>query len=203
MRRILVNSLISICIICIAQLLHAQDTVANDFNLSLGTKYLSRFTAYGIDLANENPAWGLNGSISHKSGFYSDASFTSPLNTTYDAHQLTFDVGYEGGISSWISLSAEYSQHFSASDTLNLLSEFSSSFSLNADLSFSLFDVSVSFDQFLGNSGASYFSFDVSRFQEVGPLYVLPMLQIVFISQEVENTLPFVLSVWFPLITSS
>ena len=55
-------------------------------------------------------------------------------------------------------------------------------------MSFSLFDVGVSFDQFLGNSGASYFSFDVSRFQEVGPLYVLPMLQIVFISQEVENT---------------
>lgn len=188
MRRTLLTTLISICALCLVQILAAQDSVTNDYHLSLGSKYLSRFTAYGIDLANENPAWGLNGSISHKSGFYSDAFFTSPLNTTYDAHQFTFDAGYEKEISSWMTLSAEFSQRFPGSDSLNILSEFSNSISLSVDLSFKLFDVGFSFDQFLGNSGASYFSFDISRFQEIGPLYVLPMVQMVFLSHEIENT---------------
>jgi hypothetical protein len=38
----------------------AQSSDKNNFSWSIGTKYMSRFVAYGIDLADESPAWGLN-----------------------------------------------------------------------------------------------------------------------------------------------
>jgi hypothetical protein len=165
----------------------AQEDTLKDFNFSIGSKYKSRFTSYGIEMANESPAIGLNLSVSHASGFYSDASFVSPLESDLNANQTIIDIGYEKEVSSFFSFSIEFNQYFFSNDTLSLLSGFSNSIDLGADFSFDEFDIGLSFDQFLGESGASYFSFDVSRFISLKPFYVLPIVQMVFLSQEIEN----------------
>jgi len=169
-------------------ILNAKDNRNEDFRLSFAAKYLSRFTAYGIDLASESAALGLSTSLSHNSGFYGDIYFTNPTDSDVDAQQTTVDVGYEREISDFFSVSAEYSQHFFSSDTVNILSSFSNSIAIGAELSFEFIDIGFSYDQFLGSESASYFSFDISTFQEVGPFYILPLYQAVFMSQTVDES---------------
>jgi hypothetical protein len=165
----------------------AQSSDENDFSLSIGTKYMSRFVAYGIDLADESPAWGLNMSLAHTSGFYIDGYYTNPTNTSLDARQMTLDLGYEYEFSDVFTFYAEYSRYFYSSDTVNVFAQFSNSISFNADFDLSVVDIGLSYDRFLSSEGASYFSFDISSFQEAGPLYLLPMIQIVFMSHTVDE----------------
>jgi len=172
-----------------SNVLVAQDSRNDNFRLSFGAKYLSQFTAYGIDLANESAAYGFSTSLSHNSGFYGDVYFTSPTDSDVDAQQTSFDVGYEKEFSDFFTLSAEFSQHFFSSDTANILSQFSNSIAIGAELSFDFIDIGFSYDRFLGNDGASYFGLDISTFQEVGPFYVLPFYQAVFMSQTVDESI--------------
>ena len=166
--------------------LYGQENHSSDFRFSVGLKYLSRFVDYGIDLSDENPAWSATTSLSHNSGFYIDGRFVKPIETAEDARQLALDIGYEYEFSDYFSMYAEYNYYKYSSDTLHLFSEYSNSLSLNADIDLVIFDLGLSYDRFLGGSGASYFSVDVSKFIEWGSVYLLPMLQTVFMSQEVE-----------------
>ncbi|MCK5033181.1 MAG: hypothetical protein KAS18_06085 [Calditrichia bacterium] len=188
-KSVFASTVILLLVITTWNTLNAQDNRNTNFRLSFGANYLSRFTAYGIDLAEESAAYGLSTSLLHTSGLYADAYFTNPTSTTVDAQQISFDIGYEKEFSSIFSLSAEFSQYFFSSDTANILSQFSNAFSINADLSLDLFDIGLSYDRFLGESGASYFSIDISTFHEVGPLYILPMYQAVFTSQTVDESI--------------
>jgi hypothetical protein len=188
------NSFFTVAVIFILSfstnnILNAQDNRNTNFRLSFGAKYLNRFTAYGIDLAQESAAYGLSASLAHTSGFYTDANFTNPTNTSIDAQQTSFDIGYEYEFSEIFSLSAEFSQYFFSSDTSNILSQFSNSITLNAGFDLGVIDLGLSYDQFLGEPGASYFGLDISTFQEIGPLYILPLYQAVFISQTVDESI--------------
>ena len=157
------------------------------FNFSVGSKYYSRFTAYGISLSGDNPAWGLNAGVGHSSGLYGDIFYTRSLNTENNEQQVALDIGYELEFSPRFSMYAEYGHYQFSSDTLHAFAQFSNSLSLNANIDLSIFDLGLSYDRFFGGSGASYFSIDVSTFQDLGPCYLLPMLQMVFMSQEVED----------------
>jgi len=167
----------------------AQDNRNRDFRLSFAAKYLSRFTAYGVDLAEESAAYGFSGSLSHSSGFYTDVFFTDPTNTDIDAQQTSIDIGYEKEFSKVFTLSAEFNQYFFSSDTANILSQFSNAISVAAEFDLEIIDLGLSYDQFLGESGASYFSLDISTFQDIGPFYILPLYQAVFMSQTVDENI--------------
>jgi hypothetical protein len=166
--------------------IYGQNNETSDFRFSVGLNYLSRFVDYGIDLSDESPAWSATTSLSHNSGLYIDGRFAKPTESVEDAKQLALDLGYEHEFSNRFSMYAEYNYYMYSSDTLHLFSEYSNSLSLNADIDLMMFDLGLSYDRFLGGSGASYFSIDISRFIEFGSVYLLPMLQTVFMSQEVE-----------------
>jgi len=167
--------------------LFAQENSDPDFDLSFGLKYLSRFVAYGIDLAEDRPAWSFSSSLSHRSGFYTNISFTRPTITTFNAQQFSIDLGYEKEFSERFSMYGEFSHYVFSNDTVNVFSQFSNSISLNADMDLEYFDIGVSYDRFIGGSGASYFSIDISTFQSIGPVYLLPLMQMVFMSQTIEE----------------
>jgi hypothetical protein len=168
--------------------LYAQENDQEDLRLSLNLKYLSRFVSYGIDLADEQSALSIAASLSHRSGFSVAAQATRPNNGAEEAQQWAFSAEYEKELFSSLTLSADLTHYIYQSDTVNVLSQFSNSISIGANLELSLFDIGFSFDQFLGGSGASYYSFDVSTFRAIGPFYLLPLLQVTFMSQTVEES---------------
>jgi len=183
------SAIIVIFSLFIINILNAQDSRNENSRLSFGAKYLSRFTTYGIDLANESAALGLSTSLSHNSGFYGDIYFTNPTDSDVDAQQTSIDIGYVKEFSDIFAFSAECSQYFYSSDTANIFSQFSNSIAFSAELSFDFFDLGFSYDRFLGSDGASYFSLDISTFQELGPLYILPLYHAVFMSQTVDENI--------------
>ena len=168
--------------------LAAQGTENSELRLSFAGTYLSRFVAYGLDLAGESPALRGSATISHGSGFYADAYYTFPTdNTVENAQQAMFDVGYEAEFGEIFSFYAEYASYIYSSDTVNVLAQYSGSISLNAGIDLSVVDLGFSYDRFLGDNAASYFSLDVSAFYETGPVYIMPMAQLVFMSQTIED----------------
>ena len=165
----------------------AQDDIRPSFGMSVGVKYLSRFVAYGIDLAGDSPAWGASMSIGHRSGLYADAYYTRPTSSVEDAQQVALDIGYETEIIPRLDFYAELGHYIYSSDTVNIFSQYSNSLSANLSIDLEIFELGLSYDRFLGNNGASYFSVDLSAFQETGPFYLLPMVQFVFMSQTVDE----------------
>jgi len=157
------------------------------FNFAVGTKYYSRFTAYGINLSGDNPAWGLNAGLEHSSGLYGDIYYIRSIQSSNDEQQVALDMGYQLEFSPRFLMYAELTHYQYSSDTLHAFAQFSNSFSLNANFDLSIIDIGLSFDRFFGGSGATYFSVDISTFQHLGPLYLLPMMQVVFMSQTVEE----------------
>jgi hypothetical protein len=174
-------------ILAFVNLSNAQNDDRPEFNMSMSIKYLSRFVAYGIDLAGDSPAWGGSMSIGHRSGVYADTYYTRPTSTAENAQQWNFDVGYEQDIFSRVNFYAEFAHYIFATDTVNIFAEYSNSLSLNLVIDLDLFEVGLSYDRFLGAGGATYFGADISTFIETGPVYLLPMIQFVFISQTVDD----------------
>ena len=165
----------------------ANKNESSSFDLSLKAAYLSRFTAYGIDLADKNPAWRISSAISHSSGFYGNAQLTRPVSSIYDAQQVTIVIGYEREFSYFLALSAQLSHFFYSSDTVNILSQFPNLISLMADMNLTVIDLGLSYDHYPGENGATYFSIDISKFFDMGHVYIMPFIQVVFISQTVEE----------------
>jgi len=179
--------LFSLAILVCVNLSYARNDDEPEFSMSMNLKYLSRFVAYGIDLAGDSPAWGGSMSVAHRTGIYGDAYYTRPTNTAENAQQWTFDAGYEREISSHLSFYAELAHYIFASDTVNIFAQYSNSLSLNLDLDLDLFEIGLSYDRFLGAGGATYLSADISTFIETGPAYLMPMVQFVFMSQTVDD----------------
>jgi len=116
-----------------------------------------------------------------------DAHYTRPTSTQVEAQQWSFDIGFEKEFSSRFTMFAEFSQYRFASDTVNIFSQFSNLISINAEFDLTIFDLGLSYDRFLGDPGASYFSIDISTFHKISPVFIMPMLQVVFMSQTVED----------------
>ena len=180
--------LLSTFILVLSATLAAQDSEEADFNLSIAAKYLNRFTSYGIDMAGESPAIRTSATLSHQSGLYTDVYYTMPTSSSIEkGEQGTIDIGYETEFSETFSFYAEFAHYYYNNDTINVFSQYSNSLSLNASIDLEFMELGFSYDRFLGSNGASYFSFDISTFQEIGPVYLMPMLQMVFMSQTVED----------------
>ncbi|MEN8191736.1 MAG: hypothetical protein ABFS12_02895 [Bacteroidota bacterium] len=166
----------------------AQESDESSYNYSIGMKYLSRFVAYGIDLADDNTAWGINTSLGHSSGFYVDGYYTKPITNQLDLQQWGVDIGYEKEFFSGFNMYMEYSHFEFATDTANILSQFTNSLSVNTEFDLAIFDLGLSYDHYFGEPGASYFGIDISTFYDLGPFYIMPMAQAVFMSQTIENS---------------
>jgi len=162
----------------------AQGADSNILRLTLGAKYLSQFTAYGIDLAENKSALALNSSLSHKSGI---SLSTQPNVNGDNLRQYSFGLNFDKEISPRLTLSAEFDHYLYNDANINILSSFSNSISVGADIDLDFIDIGISFDQFLGGSGATYFGFDISTFIDAGSIYVLPIVYVSFISQTIET----------------
>jgi hypothetical protein len=167
--------------------LFAQGADAKNFKLSLRAKYMSRFTAYGIDLAEDQPAFALASSLSHESGISLGIHLTQPNDNGDNLRQWSFGLGFDKEILSGLTLTAEFGHYLYNSASINVLSSFSNSISAGADVDMDFVDIGISFDQFLGGSGATYFGFDISTFIDAGSIYVLPIVYVSFISQTIEG----------------
>lgn len=159
-----------------------------EWGASAGIRYLSRYNAYGIDLS-DTPAASLSASFSHRSGFTFGLGALRTMGSAGELQHWSAAIGYELLLSEVLSLNAEFEHYEYASDSANVLAALANSISFGADLGFDPVTLGVSYDMYLGPSSASYFSLNVSSFYDLGPVYIVPLVQLTFMSQEVEDRL--------------
>ncbi len=87
------------------------------------------------------------------------------------------------------SLSAEYTHFVYANDSVNVLAALTNALSFSADISLGSVDVGFSYDTFLGTNSASYYGLDISGFHQIGDVSIVPLAQVTFMAQDVENRL--------------
>ena len=158
------------------------------WTVDVGARYVSRFTNHGIDLGQDQAALPFGFGISHRSGFSATGEAVNVLGPAGGIQQSSVALEYDRSLSDLLSVSFEFNHYFYQSDTLNVLSGLSNSFSVNADFDFESVSISVFYDLYLGGGGANYFGMSVSGYFTSGELVAVPLLQVGFVSQQVQGT---------------
>lgn len=158
------------------------------WSVDVGARYLSKYTNYGIDLGQDRAAMPFGFGISHRSGFTFSSEVVNVLGSSGGIQQSSISLEYERSLSALISLSFEFSHYFYRSDTLSALSGLSNSLSANADFDLEIVSISVFYDVYLGGSSANYFGVSASGYVSAGDVTVVPLLQVGFVSQDIQGT---------------
>lgn len=169
--------------------LPAQDQDESSWSASVGARYLSRYTAYGVDLGNELPAAGYSLGLGHVSGLSLGVGAVQTLGSGGSLQNWSLSAGYDWEATDWFTLSAEFSHYGYENDSANVLAPLANSVSVGADLDFGPISFGLFYDTYLGTNSASYISANVSSFAEVGPVIIVPLAQMTFMSQTIEDRL--------------
>jgi hypothetical protein len=159
------------------------------WNFSLGTRFMNRYTRFGVDLDQDQPALSFEGGINHASGFSFGAEAINGLGTSGGYQQSLFHVGYKQPIGKVVTLSGVFTYHSYKSDTLSVLAGLSSTITLGGTFNINQILVSVSYDLFFGGGSANYFSAGVSTSCQIGSLALEPSINTIFVSQTVDVSL--------------
>lgn len=157
------------------------------WDASAGLRYVSRNTAYGLDLS-ASPALGFSADLAHQSGLSLEIGALQTLGSTGELQHWSLGAGYEAELGSMLTFNASFTHTSYSSDTANVLAGLSNSLGVGLEADLEPVSIGLSYDMYLGGNGAAFVSFDASSFQELGPMYVVPLVQLTFVSQEVEST---------------
>ncbi|HWP81944.1 MAG TPA: TorF family putative porin [Bacteroidota bacterium] len=155
------------------------------WSASAGLRFMNRYTSYGVDLSNDQPALAPSFALDHDGGFNAGFESIVTMGSNGGLQRWSISAGYELSVSNVLSLSADFTHYRYQNDTANVLAGLSNSISLSADMEFEVVSLSANVHQYLGDLGATYFGFDASGFVEFGDLMIVPLAQITFVSQEV------------------
>lgn len=165
-----------------------EDEEDQSWSASAGIRFMNRYTNYGIDLSNDQPAWSPSVSLDHTQGFNAGFEGVWTMGANGGLQRWSVSAGYAMSLSNLFSLSIDFSHYQYQNDTANVLAGLSNSLSLSAELDLDVVSLSTSIDQYLGGPGATYFGFDASGFVEAGDLLIVPLAQVTFVSQEVSTS---------------
>lgn len=166
-----------------------EDDGDQPWNATAGTKYLSRYTTYGIDLSQNRSAISFQGEISHEIGLSVGAEAFTMLGTDGGYEQSSFHLGYERPVTKSITLSGVFTHHSYKNDSLNVLAGISSTFTFGGTLQLKGVTIGASYSVFFGGGSANYVETSVSTNRQIGQLTLAPMLQACFASQTVDQRL--------------
>lgn len=184
-----IRSILSLLLFATGTLWAQDEEPESLWNATAAVRYMSRHTNYGLDLGGERAAMGYDASLAHANGFTLSAGAIKTLGGGGELQQWSLGVGYDIEVSDAVSLSATFTHYEYSNDSVNVMAGLNNSMSFSVDLSFDVFDLGFSYDAFLGSNSASYYAIDVSGFEQVGKLSIVPLAQITFLAQDVENRL--------------
>ncbi|HXG38167.1 MAG TPA: hypothetical protein VNL36_05285 [Bacteroidota bacterium] len=170
-----------------------EEEPESQWDATLGTRFLSQYVSYGIELSDRNSALQPSFSLAHASGFGLELDGIYVLGGGGRFQQWSIALEYERTFSDWLTLGAEVSHFEYQSDTVSILSSLSNSLSFSLDADFDIVSVGLSYDTFFGandgTNGARYFGMNVSTVKNLGDLTFVPLIQATWMSQEVLATL--------------
>ena len=163
-----------------------EDEEAQNWNASVAAKYLSRYTSYGVDLSEDQPALLFEGYIFHSSGLNVGASVISAVGSHSGYQQSSFHLGYIRNVGKVLTISAAYKFHSYKDDTLNVLARIPNSLTLAGVAHVGKINLGGSYNLYFGDGSANFVAFTASTTRECGRLSVEPEVEASFASQTVD-----------------
>jgi len=172
-----------------AQEENEEEEGAQNWSFSAGAKYLSRYTTYGVDMSQDQPALSFDAGMFHASGFNFGAEAISTLGSSGGYRQSSVHVGYSHSFGEkWTALGM-YTYHSYQSDTLSALAGLSSSLSFGLVYHLGPVNLSASYNMYFGGGTANYLSLGATSSFEVRDLSIEASTEASFASQTVDATL--------------
>jgi hypothetical protein len=166
-----------------------EDEGDQPWNVSIGTRYINRFTRFGVDISQDQPALSMEAGLAHASGWSFGAEGVYVLSTDGGYEQSSFHLGYERTLGKSLTLTGVYTYHTTRSDTLSTLAPISSSLAFGASVYIASFTVAASYNAYFGGGNANFFQVGASTSQHVGRWTLDPEMQLSFVSQTVDESL--------------
>ena len=191
MKQMLLGGILLLCLHTVP--IVAQEEAAEEdttrWSLTLGTKYLSQYTSYGVDLSDDQSALQHSLGITHRSGWSLGIDGIQVLGSNSRFQQWSMKIGYEYECTDWLTAGAGFSHTEYRSDTVSILAPLANSLALALDADFSVASVGITYDKYFGSNSAGYLGVNISRSLEWGKLIIMPMVQASWMSQEVLTAL--------------
>jgi hypothetical protein len=166
-----------------------EDQGDQPWNLSIATRYINRFTRFGVDISQDQPALSMEAGLAHASGWSVGAEGVYVVSTDGGYEQSSFHLGYERTLGKSLTVSGVYTYHTTRSDTLSTLAPISSTLAFGASLHVSSFTVAASYNAYFGGGTANFFQVGASTSQHVGKVTLDPEIQMSIVSQTVDVSL--------------
>ncbi|MGA9119942.1 MAG: hypothetical protein WB699_11315 [Bacteroidota bacterium] len=159
------------------------------WNLSIDANYLSRYTRFGVDLSQNEPAVSLEAVLLHSSGLSAGIAAIGLTGENGGYEESSFHLGYERQLMNALTLSGTYTYHLYRNDSLNALTGISNTLTLGAAVMVKGVRLSASYNLYFGGASANYFSGGLSTTGVIGDLTIQPALEASIVSQEVDISL--------------
>ncbi len=165
------------------------DDAEEPWNLSANASYLSRYTSFGVDLSEDEPAILLEATLAHASGVNCGVEALGRTGGNSGYQQASLHLGYERDLTKVVKLSGIYTYYTYSSDTISVLAGISNSLAFNGTLNFAPVTIAFGYSLFFGNASANFFSGSLSAAWQIGKLSIAPSVQGCVASQSVNIAL--------------
>jgi len=181
----MLSFLLIIC--CTGAYARAAKPAEEQWDLSAGMDYLSRYFRYGVDLGADQPALDWHADLSHKKGWLLGGDFVNVMDGSGFQDGSLYG-GYQYDFSENFFLRGEFTHYFYSDDSANILSTLLNEISLEAGLTVDSVEITFSYERFIDGTSANYYGATVLRTFTWGDLDFTPSFNASFISQTVSNT---------------
>jgi hypothetical protein len=159
------------------------------WNISSAVRYDSRYTRYGVDLSEDQPALSIESEISHFFGFSAGFEAFTMMGTNGGYEHSSFHGGYQYPFNAFFSFAGTYTYNSYKTDTTSVLAGISNTISLIGTFTVSGYHLFGSYTLFFGGGTANYISAGATTIYEIGRLTLEPSIQFCFASQTVSDSL--------------
>jgi hypothetical protein len=181
--------LISTFDVMVAQENDDNDAPEQVWNISSGVHSYSRYTRYGADLSEDQPAFSIGSDINHESGLSAGFEAFALTGSNGGYEHSAFHAGYEYPMTPFISFAGQYTYSSYKTDTMSVLAGISNTVSLGGTIKMSGSILSASYIAFFGTGSAHYIATGASTNFKIGELTGEPSIHLCFASQTVNDSL--------------
>jgi hypothetical protein len=167
-----------------------EETEENEpWNFSAGLSYVSRYTGFGVDLSQDEPALSLETLLHHESGWSAGIDAIARTGEQAGYQQSSIHLGYAREVIPSLTLSGTYTYYSYKSDTVSVLAGISNGLAVNGTLALSPVSLSLGYNLFFGNATANYLSASLSATFETTRFSIDPSVGASFAAQTVAVSL--------------
>lgn len=154
---------------------------------SIHGQYDNKDNSGGVDLSNDLAVFQYGIRVEHSSGASLEVGAATLFGSGGGFERWGVTLGYTRAVTTWMTLSLEYSRFKYQNDSLNAIANLTNSITLGVSFPTQLVNVGLSYNTYFGGGSASYYALNLDRTYEKNNFTINPSLNFSFISQTIDQ----------------